>query len=73
MCLIDNKGSMANRKDNGEFMKKRQMVNKRHFQPHKRRIQKDEKYDKYDKLIRAKTILQERKIILFNNNIEIEV
>lgn len=73
MCLIDNKGSMANRKDNGEFMKKRQMVNKRHFQPHKRRIQKDDKYDKYDKLIRAKTILQERKNIVFNNNIEIDV
>ena len=73
MCLIENKGSMNNRKENGDFMKKRQVINKRHFQPHKRRIQKDEKYDKHDKIIREKTIIQERKNIIFNNNIEIEV
>ena len=52
---------MANRKNNGEFMKKRQMVNKSHFQVHKRRIKKEEKYDKYDKLQRHKEVMQERR------------
>ena len=58
---------MANRKNNGEFMKKRQMVNRSHFQVHKRRIQKEEKYDKYDKLQRSRMILQDRRNILINN------
>ena len=57
---------MANRKNNGEFMKKRQMVNKSYFQVHKRRIQKEEKYDKYDKLQRSKMILQDRRNILID-------
>tara|TARA_B100000035_G_scaffold276217_1_gene253729 strand:- start:11514 stop:11705 length:192 start_codon:yes stop_codon:yes gene_type:complete len=58
---------MANRKNNGEFMKKRQMVNRSHFQVHKRRIQKEEKYDKYDKLQRSRMILQDRRNILIDN------
>tara|TARA_A100001015_G_scaffold261545_1_gene307127 strand:- start:702 stop:893 length:192 start_codon:yes stop_codon:yes gene_type:complete len=58
---------MANRKNNEEFMKKRQMVNRSHFQVHKRRIQKEEKYDKYDKLQRSRMILQDRRNILINN------
>ena len=57
---------MANRKNNGEFMKKRQMVNRSHFQVHKRRIQKEEKYDKYDKLQRSRMILQDRRNILID-------
>ena len=58
---------MANRKNNGEFMKKRQMVNRSHFQVHKRRIQKEEKYDKYSKLLRSRMILQDRLNIQLNN------
>ena len=58
---------MANRKNNGEFMKKRQVANKSIFQVHKRRIQKEEKYDKYDKLQRSRMILQDRRNILINN------
>ena len=58
---------MANRKNNGEFMKKRQMVNRSHFQVHKRRIQKEEKYDKYDKLQRSRMILLDRRNILIDN------
>ena len=58
---------MANRKNNGEFMKKRQMVNRSHFQVHKRRIQKEEKYDKYDKLQRSRMILQDRRNILIDS------
>tara|TARA_A100001011_G_scaffold221748_1_gene229690 strand:+ start:429 stop:620 length:192 start_codon:yes stop_codon:yes gene_type:complete len=58
---------MANRKNNEEFMKKRQMVNRSHFQVHKRRIQKEEKYDKYDKLQRSRMILQDRRNILIDN------
>ena len=58
---------MVNRKNNGDFMKKRQMVNKSIFQVHKRRIQKEEKYNKYDKLLRSKVILQDRR----NNQLDI--
>ena len=58
---------MVNRKNNGDFMKKRQMVNKSIFQVLKRRIQKEEKYNKYDKLLRSKVILQDRR----NNQLDI--
>tara|TARA_Y100000816_G_scaffold283231_1_gene259862 strand:- start:2207 stop:2401 length:195 start_codon:yes stop_codon:yes gene_type:complete len=58
---------MVNRKNNGDFMKKRQVANKSIFQVHKRRIQKEEKYNKYDKLLRSKVILQDRR----NNQLDI--
>ena len=58
---------MANRKNNGDFMKKRHVVNKSNFHVHKPRVQKEEKYDKHDKLLRSKMILQDRRNILIDN------
>ena len=53
---------MVNRKNNGDFMKKRQVANKSIFQVHKRRIQKEEKYNK-EKTLRFPISINEYEIL----------
>ena len=52
--------SFHNRKNNGNFMKTRHMINRSRFQPHQSRVPTNEKYDKHDKLKRSKMIMRER-------------